>query len=157
VERFLRARNISLTETLGFKRPEKVKAMTLEQQKDRARDFIRALDRGDEATLADLTSTNFTFEVMTCAPGVPRLLDRARFLTGLVKMLREMLPNGFNYQIGVAIAEGPHVSMQGTCDTIAAAGKKYTNLYHWYFRFDGDKIDQFREYMDSYSAIAAPQ
>ncbi len=82
-------------------------------------------------------------------------LDRAGVIEALPKFVRENVPKGFNYAFGEAIAEGPHVSMQGTCDTIIANGKRYANRYHWYFRFAGDKIDLFREYMDSYAAFEA--
>jgi ketosteroid isomerase-like protein len=129
--------------------------MALDNQKQRARDFMRALDKGDEAALADLTAPDFRFELMTAAPGFPSTLDRDGFLTNFPKVLKELLPNGMGFTFGTAFAEGPHVSMQGESNTITAAGKSYANRYHWYFRFEDEKVAEFKEYMDSYQMLQA--
>ncbi len=129
--------------------------MTPEQQKDRAWEFMLALDKGNVPKLAELTAPTFQFYLMTDAPGFPQKLDRTGLLETLPKMLGQMLPNGFNYVRGTTIAEGPHVAMQGTCDTTVFNGRRYANHYHWYFRFAGDKIDQFNEFMDSYAIMEA--
>jgi ketosteroid isomerase-like protein len=105
--------------------------------------------------LDSLIAPQFTFELMTDAPGFPNKMNRAEFLDTLPKMLAQILPNGFNYTCGNAVAEGDHVAMQGTCDSVTAGGRKYANRYHWYFRFAGDKIDNFREYMDAYAIMEA--
>jgi len=124
--------------------------MTPEQQKKAAIDFMLTLERGDEPALRNMTAQNFTFELMTPIPGAPGLMEREVFLTTLPQMLKGLLPKGFNFTFGQAISEGPHVSLQGTCDTVTAGGKKYNNRYHWYFRFAGDKLENAREYFDSF-------
>lgn len=129
--------------------------MALEDQKQRAREFMQALDKGDEAALADLTAPEFRFELMTAAPGFPSVLDREGFLTNFPKVLKELLPNGMNFSFGTAFAEGPHVSMQGESSTVTASGRTYANRYHWYFRFEGEKVIEFKEYVDSYQMLQA--
>jgi ketosteroid isomerase-like protein len=129
--------------------------MTIEQQKEKAREFMRALDCGNQSALDRLTAPNFVIELVASAPGFPQKLNRPEFLEGLPTMLRKLMPTGFNYSFGHAIAEGSHVSMQGTCDGVTGAGRRYANRYHWYFRFDNDKIDHFIEYMDSYVVVQA--
>jgi ketosteroid isomerase-like protein len=129
--------------------------LTLDQQKERVRQFMRALDCGDQAAMTEMVAPNFVFELMAAAPGFPQSLDRVTFLENFPKTVRQMMPNGFNYKFDLAIAEGPHVAMQGTNDGITGTGKKYANRYHWYFRFVGDKIDRFVEYVDSYVAAEA--
>ena len=129
--------------------------MTLDEQKKAAIAFMLALDRGDEQALSDMTAPNFTFELMTPIPGSMGTLQREEFLNTLPKMLRGLLPKGFNFNFELAFAEGPHVSLQGTCDTTTAPGKKYNNRYHWYFRFSGDKLEHMREYFDSYHTFQA--
>ena len=124
--------------------------MTPDQQKKAAVDFMLALDRGDEKALSEMTAPNFIFELMTPIPGSLGTLQREEFLNTLPKMLRTLLPKGFNFKFEYPIADGPHVSLQGTCDTTTFAGKKYNNRYHWYFRFSGDKLEHAREYFDSY-------
>jgi ketosteroid isomerase-like protein len=129
--------------------------MTPEQQKKAAIDFMLALDRGDEQALRNMTADHFKFELMTPIPGAPGPMDREVFLTTLPPMLKSLLPKGFNFKFGHAISEGPHVSMQGSCDTVTAVGKAYKNVYHWYFRFAGDKLENAREYLDSYHTLQA--
>ena len=41
------------------------------------------------------------------------------------------------------------VAIQAESDTVAANGKKYQNRYHFYFRFEGDRIALVREYNDT--------
>jgi ketosteroid isomerase-like protein len=127
--------------------------MTPEQQRERAKEFMRAMDKGDAATLEKLTAPGFMFELIASAPGIPQTMDRKAMLETMPGMVKQLMPNGFNYQFGTALSEGPHVAMQGTCDGTAGNGKRYANKYHWYFRFDGDKIDRFSEYMDSHLVI----
>ena len=129
--------------------------MSLEDQKQQSRQFLTALDKGDEAVLAALTGPEFRFELMTSAPGLPAVLDREGFLTNLPKVLKELLPNGMNFTFGVTISEGPYVAMEGTSNTPTSTGKIYTNRYHWHFRFARGKIVEFKEYMDAYQMIQA--
>ena len=129
--------------------------MKSENQKELARDFMRALDRGDEQAMADLTAPDFRFELMTAAPGFPSVLDREGFLTSFPQVLKTLLPNGMGFTFATAFSEGPHVSIQGESNTVTAAGRTYTNRYHWYFRIDGGKVAEFREYVDSYQMLQA--
>jgi ketosteroid isomerase-like protein len=81
-------------------------------------------------------------------PGQTRF-NREEALRNFSVLLKAMCPNGFNFKFGVAISEGPHVAIQLEGDAIASNGKRYNNRYHFYFRFEGDKIAQVREYCDT--------
>jgi ketosteroid isomerase-like protein len=70
-------------------------------------------------------------------------------LEGFVTMLKAMLPRGLNFKFGTVLSEGPHVAIQAESNTEAANGRKYANRYHFYFRFEGDKIAVVREYCDT--------
>ncbi|RYD84064.1 MAG: hypothetical protein EOP61_40615 [Sphingomonadales bacterium] len=129
--------------------------MSIEDQKQHARQFLTALDKGDEAMLAELIGADFRFELMTSAPGFPAALDRDGFLTNLPKVLKELLPHGMNFTFGVAVSEGPYVSMEGTSETQTSTGRPYTNRYHWYFRFADGKIVEFKEYMVAWQMMQA--
>ncbi|BCW05879.1 nuclear transport factor 2 family protein [Arthrobacter sp. NtRootA1] len=131
--------------------------MNPDRQKERIREFIAALDRNATADLADMIAADFQFEIITSAPGSSQKVDRNQFLEVMPGVLREMFPNGFNYTCGQALADGTHASMQGSCETVTGSGKRYSNRYHWYFRFQGDKINLFREHLDSYAAFEAFQ
>ena len=122
--------------------------MALEQQKESARKFLHTLDHPDEKILADLIADNFEFEMMGKLPGIEPIRGKEAFLKGMPRTMKMMFPNGLNLKIHTVIAEGPHVAIQAESDTTAGNGKKYANRYHFYFRFDGDKIGQVREYND---------
>jgi ketosteroid isomerase-like protein len=118
------------------------------QQKDAATQFLRALDKVDPTVLGGLISDNFEFEMMGRLPGVKAMRGKDKFLANMPKTLAAMFPNGLNMKVVTVIAEGPHVAIQAESDTVAANGKKYANRYHFYFLFDGDRIEQVREYND---------
>ncbi len=122
--------------------------MMLEQQKEKARRFLASLERADAKELSDLISDNFEFEMMGRLPGISPVRGKEGFLKLMPATMKTMFPNGLNLKIHTVIAEGPHVAIQAESDTTAGNGKKYANRYHFYFRFDGDKIGQVREYND---------
>lgn len=122
--------------------------MNLEQQKEKAQKFLHNLEHPDEKSLGDLLADNFEFEMMGKLPGIEPIRGKEAFLKGMPRTMQAMFPNGLNMKIYTVIAEGPHVAIQAASDTTAGNGKKYANRYHFYFRFDGDKIGQVREYND---------
>lgn len=124
--------------------------MDIATEKERALTFLRQLENPDRKVLESLLADNFEFEFMTRMEGFagpPR--NRQQTIDEMPEGLKQMFPNGLNLKIITAIAEGPHVAVQAESDTIAATGKHYANRYHFYFRFDGDRIAQVREYNDS--------
>ena len=53
------------------------------------------------------------------------------------------------YEFGTVFSEGNNVSVQCESNTTAANRRKYSNLYHFYIRFDGNRIAEVREYCDT--------
>src|SRR5208283_2113319 len=122
--------------------------MNLEQQKEKARTFLVTLEKPDTKFLGDLLADNFEFEMMGRLPGIAPMRGKDAFIKGMPGTMAAMFPKGLNMKIHTVISEGPHVAIQAESDTTAANGKKYANRYHFYFRFDGDRIGQVREYND---------
>ena len=122
--------------------------MNLAEQKERALDFLKGLDKADVAALASIIGDDFEFEMMGELPGVKPIRGKQKFLDNMPKTLATMFPKGLNMKFHTVVAEGPHVAVQAASDTVAGNGKKYANRYHFYFLFDGDKITQVREYND---------
>jgi uncharacterized protein len=122
--------------------------MELAKQKEAATTFLQALDKVDPAVIGNLISDDFEFEMMGRLPGIKPIRGKDKFLANMPKTLTAMFPNGLNMKIVTVVAEGPHVAIQAESDTVAGNGKKYANRYHFYFRFDGDRIGQVREYND---------
>ena len=123
--------------------------MNVQEQKDRALTFLKNLEKPDPKVLDGILADNFEFELMGRLPGMAPMRGKETFLKAMPATLRAMFPNGLNLKFHTVIAEGPHVAIQAESDTIAGNGKKYANRYHFYFRFDGDKIGQAREYNDT--------
>lgn len=122
--------------------------MELARQKEAATLFLRALDKLDPTVISNLISNDFEFEMMGRLPGIKPIRGKDKFVENMPKTLTAMFPSGLNMKIVTVVAEGPHVAIQAESDTVAGNGKKYANRYHFYFRFDGDRIGQVREYND---------
>ncbi len=95
-----------------------------------------------------MLADNFEFEMMGRLPGIAPMRGKDAFIKGMPGTMAAMFPKGLNIKIHTVIAEGPHVAIQAESDTVAGNGKKYANRYHFYFRFEGDKLAQVREYND---------
>lgn len=122
--------------------------MTLTEEKEKALAFLRTLDIPDPKVIGDLIADNFEFEMMGRLPGVSPIRGKDAFVKAMPMTLKAMFPNGLNMKFHTVIAEGPHVAIQAESDTLAANGRKYANRYHFYIKFEGDKIVQVREYND---------
>jgi len=122
--------------------------MNLEQEKEKARTFLLTLEKPDAKFLAELLADNFEFEMMGRLPGITPMRGKDAFIKAMPQTMAAMFPKGLNIKLHTVIAEGPHVAIQAESDTVAGNGKKYANRYHFYFRFEGDKLAQVREYND---------
>jgi len=123
--------------------------MNSAEQKERALAFLKSFEKPDPKDYENLLADDFEFEMMGRLPGVAPMRGKVAFLTAMPATLRAMFPNGLNLKFHTVISEGPHVAIQAESDTVAANGKKYQNRYHFYFRFDGDRIALVREYNDT--------
>jgi len=122
--------------------------MTAAEQKEKALAFLRTLENPDPAAIAPLIADNFEFEMMGRLPGIEPIRGKAQFVQSMPATLKAMFPTGLKMKFHTTISEGPHVAVQAESEAVAANGKKYANRYHFYLRFDGDKIAQVREYND---------
>ncbi|HEY6419524.1 MAG TPA: nuclear transport factor 2 family protein [Candidatus Binataceae bacterium] len=122
--------------------------MTLDQQKELAIRFLKALERPEAETLAAMVTDDFEFDPMGRLEQVPALHGK-KATKLMATTLGRAFPHGLNMRIHTVIAEGNHVAIQAESDAITDKGRKYANRYHMYFRFAGDKIAQVREYNDT--------
>lgn len=121
--------------------------MNIEQEKEKARTFILTLQKPDAKFLGELLADNFEFEMMGRLPGIEPMHGKDAFIKAM-SQTKATFPNGLEMIVHTVIAEGPHVAIQAESNGITASGKKYANRYHFYFRFEGDKLAQLREYND---------
>ena len=123
--------------------------MNLQAQKQRALEFLQGFDDRDPAKVAPLLADNFVYRLMMSMPGAQTVFNRDQTLAVFLPMLQQMVPGGFHFRIHTVIAEGPSVAIQAESDTVTAEGKKYANRYHFYLRFDGNRIAEALEYCDT--------
>ena len=122
--------------------------MTPEQQKQRAVEFLSMLENPDPAKIEPIVADNFEWRVMTRMEGFAPVKGKEA-LKGFAKGLKTMMPHGLNMKYGTVFSEGNNVSVQCESNTTAANGRNYSNLYHFYLKFDGDRIAQVLEYCDT--------
>jgi uncharacterized protein len=123
--------------------------MTNAQLKEAVIEFLKEFEDPDPSGLETMIADHFEYRVMSNLPGFSEPIKGKEGMRGFVKGAKAALPNGLNMKIGTIIAEGDHCAVQAESNTVAANGKKYANRYHFYFRFEGDKIAEVREYCDS--------
>ncbi len=122
--------------------------MTLDEQKERAVKFIKALEWPEAETLASMVTDDFEFDPMGRLKQVPVLHGKAA--TKLMEStLRRAFPNRLKMTVLTVIAEANQVAIQAESEAITDKGRQYANRYHFYIRFAGDKIAQVREYNDT--------
>lgn len=117
-------------------------------QKERALIFLDQMNHPDAAVLEPLISDDFEFEFMMRSPGV-KVQKHDEFLKWFPKIMKSWFPNGLNMKFDTVVAEGPYVAVQAVADTTTGKGKHYSNRYHFFIRFNGDRIAQAREYNDT--------
>ena len=123
--------------------------MNTAEMKEAVVEFLKEFEDPDPTRLETMVSNNFLYQVVTNLPGFADPLKGKDGVKSLAGSLKTILPNGLNLKLGTIIAEGDHAAVQCESDTTAANGKKYNNRYHFYFRFEDDKIAEVKEYCDT--------
>jgi ketosteroid isomerase-like protein len=123
--------------------------MTQAEQKQRAIRFLENFNHPDSKVFEELTTENFTFEIVSGIKEFPPIRGRANFAAAETANLLKLFPDGLKMKLGTVICEGPHVAVLAEADTVAANGRPYRQRYNFYLRFEGDKIAEGREYNDT--------
>lgn len=128
--------------------------MNSEGKKQRAIEFLTLCGKGQVEKAIPMITDDYYFESMkrTNPPGqedqpIQNIVDRETFLAYVPGVL-ERTQGGLNLKVDSAMGDGDQVALFGTSNAVTLKGKRYSNAYCWYFRFDGDRIALFREYCD---------
>ena len=81
--------------------------MNLAEQKERALDFLKGLDKANVAALASIIGDDFEFEMMGELPGVKPIRGKQKFLDNMPKTLSTMFPKGLLRRLGKAGKASP--------------------------------------------------
>ena len=123
--------------------------LTVEETRERARRFLENFNAADPRIFAELTTEDFTFEIVSSMKEFPPIKGRREFAEKESATLRRLFPQGLKLVLETIICEGEHVAALGHCDTIADNGRPYRQRYNFYLRFEGDLIAEGREYNDT--------
>jgi len=123
--------------------------MNTAEMKETVLEFLKEFEDPDPTKLETMVSDNFVYQVIANMPGFSEPIKGKEGMKEFAGTLKAMLPSGPNFRFGPIIAEGDHAAVQCESNTTAANGKKYNNRYHFYFRFEGDKIAEVKEYCDT--------
>ncbi|MBF6570890.1 MAG: nuclear transport factor 2 family protein [Candidatus Binataceae bacterium] len=111
--------------------------------------FLENLNHPDPAVFEELIAEDFSFGIVSAMTDFPPIRGRRNFATSESAILRQLFPSGLNLKIETVICEGVQVVALGEADTIANNGRRYHQRYSFYFRFEGDRIAEGREYNDT--------
>lgn len=122
--------------------------MNLEQHnKRRVEDFFDALNRGDVAALVAAYADDGQLTTMggTLISGTYGKAQIQAAAGGIF----EAFPQGLRFFVKAMTAEGERVAVEAESDGLHASGQRYSNQYHFLFRFRDGKVVELKEYMDT--------
>jgi ketosteroid isomerase-like protein len=128
---------------------------TLETNKQTVRQFFERFAAGDVPGAVALFSADATFWY----PTTRKTLTMPEFAEGL-SWIKTRLDGPIAFELGEMVAENNKVAVQLESFARTVEGKKFNNLYHVYFEFEGAKIKRGREYNDTahvFSTLRAGQ
>jgi ketosteroid isomerase-like protein len=123
--------------------------MTADEYKQRVIRFLENFNHPDPRVFADLVTDDFNFEMITTMREFAPVRGKTAFAQMETERLKALFPDGLRMKLGTIVCEGPHVAVQAECDTIAMNGRRYIQRYHFYLRFEGERIAEAREYNDT--------
>jgi ketosteroid isomerase-like protein len=86
-------------------------------------------------------------------PSTRKTLTMSEFAESLT-WIQTRLDGPIAFEVGTMVADDRAVAAQVECFATTATGKRYNNLYHVYFEFEGDRIRKAREYNDTAHVFA---
>jgi ketosteroid isomerase-like protein len=123
--------------------------MSLEQNKQTAREFLVATVKHDAERVASLMTDDATYWVQ----GKPHLFAYAGEQTKqqIYKYMQtpSVFRGGLAQKFGAVTAEGDRVAVEMEVDGIAPNGVHYNNTYHYLLIFRDGKIAKIKEYLDT--------
>jgi len=121
--------------------------VTLEANKQLAREFIDALSRADtEWVLAHYADDMVMWTAGTLAiSGTRGKAEIRELMDGILGAF----PNGLRFELEAMTAEADRVAIEAESDGIHVSGKPYRNRYHFLLRVRDGKIVELREYLDT--------
>jgi ketosteroid isomerase-like protein len=123
--------------------------MTPAEQRAVAIRFLENFNHADAKVFEELTTEDFSFEIVSGMKEFPPLRGRQNFASTEAATLKRLFPEGLKLKVETVICEDEQVAALAAADTIASNGRRYRQRYNFYLRFEGDRIAEGREYNDT--------
>jgi ketosteroid isomerase-like protein len=123
--------------------------MTPAEQKAVAIRFLENFNQADPRVFEELTTKDFTFEIVSGLKEFPPIRGRLNFASTEAATLKRLFPEGLKLKLETVICDGVHVAALAAADTVASNGRRYAQRYNFYLRFERDRIAEGREYNDT--------
>ena len=120
---------------------------TLEDNKRLTLAFIDAMQRGDADAIADAYADEGRVVTLgnTLISGVRGKEEIRKFAGGVL----EAFPEGLAFTVNALTAEDNRVAVEATSSGRHVSGVDYCNHYHFLFTWQGGKLLELKEYMDT--------
>ena len=119
----------------------------IEANKQRTREFIEAIGRGDAETIANTYAEDGQVQTMgnTAISGRYNKAQIREFAAGVL----DAFPEGIDYTILNMTAEGDRVAVEAVGEGPHVSGVTYRNEYHFLFTWRDGELLELKEYMDT--------
>ena len=115
---------------------------TQQELKRIARAFVEDIGRGE------VDGALVTNDLVCWASSAPSEFGLPHLRTMLV-LLKRLFPDGLEMTVDHVIVEGDRAAVMSQAHGVLDDGTRYDNFYHYALRFEGARICEMREYMDS--------
>jgi ketosteroid isomerase-like protein len=124
--------------------------MSIEANKELARQFIDALGRADTDWVLDHYADDM---VLWTAGSLPISGPHGKSeIRPLMDGILSTFPQGLSFSIQTLTAEEDRVAIEAESRGLHASGKPYHNQYHFLMRIRDGRVVEFKEYMDTQHA-----
>ncbi|MEM7412818.1 MAG: nuclear transport factor 2 family protein [Myxococcota bacterium] len=124
---------------------------TTDRNKTAVHAFFAALGRGDRKALGELCTPDLAWVVPAGAAlhaGTHRGAERV-FDTMLSAVGNTFVPGSQRVSLGLLVAESNAVMAEARVTAKGVDGRAYENVYVFVFEFEGEKIRELREHVDT--------
>lgn len=123
--------------------------MGVAENKQVVRDMFASLSRGDGAAFLNALSEDVRWTIIGSTVFSGTFHGKQEAIAKLLGPLGEKVEGGVQIEVLNVIGEGDWVAIQARGKATTKTGKAYNNTYAHFFRFEGGKIKEMVEYLDT--------
>ena len=126
--------------------------MDKEQLREIVKGFFKAINEGDAEKVLGVY---YHPDIKYWIPGNSKIsgLHNLESLGSVGFELLKAFPEGLKIEVENILIDGSNVSVTATGRAEFSDGVQYDNEYHYFLRFEGEKIIEAREYMDTQKSV----